>query len=190
MRAVAILTTTGNQYNRTDLSRWIRGTVVVLSVVWPTTILFMQCRATNVGAAPPPFEETEDIYQMEERHSMRPAKQHFITGAQRNKLKGEIAPRYDLVSPVGYRRVAVIYGVGAINHGERNWEKGMPASDVINHAVEHLRKYLDGDRTEDHPAKIAWAMFALMHYEERNPDVVDIPGARGKNLKIILEGLE
>jgi len=79
--------------------------------------------------------------------------------------------RYDLISPYGLRALAKIYCQGAKRHGDRNWEKGQPTSVVLNHAMEHLMKYMThyvGD-TEDHLAKVAWAMFALIHFRD-NPD--------------------
>jgi hypothetical protein len=88
----------------------------------------------------------------------------FSTGAVRSTDAD--AERYDLISPIGLRRLARVYAQGATKYGPRNWEKGMPVDVVLNHGLRHLNRYQAGDRTEDHLGKIAWAMFALMHYEE------------------------
>lgn len=97
----------------------------------------------------------------------------FPTGAQRS---GDAeSERYDLISPVGLRRLAETYAAGAVRHGERNWELGMPASALVNHALRHLNLWLAGDYSEDHLAHAAWNLFALMHFEECRPEMIDVP---------------
>jgi hypothetical protein len=76
---------------------------------------------------------------------------------------------------VALRRLAARYGLGATRHGDRNWEGGAPASDTANHALEHLFKWLSGDRSEDHLAAFTWGGFALMFYEENVPEMIDTP---------------
>jgi hypothetical protein len=44
---------------------------------------------------------------------------------------------------------------GAVRYGEDNWQKGIPIKDCLNHAIDHIYKYLSGDRTEDHLAHAA-----------------------------------
>ncbi len=101
----------------------------------------------------------------------------FHTGATRDTEEGTEREfeRYDLITPFGLRRVAVVYGKGAKYHGDRNWEKGLPASRCIRSALRHIFQYLSGMRDEDHLAHAVWNLLALMHYEERNPEVIDIP---------------
>lgn len=97
----------------------------------------------------------------------------FPTGAQRS---GDAqAERYDLITPIGLRRLAETYAEGAARHGERNWELGMPASALVNHALRHVNMWLTGDDTEDHLAHAAWNLMALMHFEETRPALIDIP---------------
>ena len=70
----------------------------------------------------------------------------FPTGAVRSSdAENE---RYDLISPIGLRRLAETYAEGAARHGERNWEQGMPASALINHALRHINHWLAGDTTD------------------------------------------
>lgn len=83
--------------------------------------------------------------------------------------------RYDLLPSVALRRLAARYGLGAVRHGDRNWEGGMPASDTANHALDHFFRWLSGDRSEDHLAAVAWGAFALMFYEEKRPEMIDTP---------------
>ena len=78
--------------------------------------------------------------------------QTFDTGAKRSSRM----PRYDLIPKVAIDRLAERftghYGYqdipegGALKYGEGNWEKGLPTSDVINHAINHLTRYQDAFR--------------------------------------------
>lgn len=97
----------------------------------------------------------------------------FKTGAVRDNIGGA---RFDLIDPYGLERLAWVCGDGARAHGERNWELGMPTSDIMNHAMKHLNDYMAGARDEDYPAKIAWAMFAIMRMEEVEPHFCNLPG--------------
>lgn len=93
--------------------------------------------------------------------------QKFSTGAVRSRdREGE---RYDLISPIGLRRLARTCHEGAIKYSDFSWERGMPIHDILNHAIAHLYQYLSGDRSEDHLAHTAWNCFAAMHSEELWP---------------------
>ena len=93
----------------------------------------------------------------------------FATGAVRSADTQGV--RYDLISPVGLRRVAETCKEGAEKYSDFNWEKGMPIHDLLNHAIPHIYKYLSGDRTEDHLAHAAWNLMAAMHSEELWPEL-------------------
>lgn len=98
----------------------------------------------------------------------------FESGAERGTDAD--GTRYDLISPVGLTRLAETYAEGAKKHGDRNWEHGMPASDLLNHVVNHIYRWLAGDVSADHMAHAAWGLFAVMHFEELLPEMIDIPG--------------
>jgi len=83
--------------------------------------------------------------------------------------------RYDLITPIGLRRLARVYAKGAQRYGARNWEKGIPASNLINHALRHITLYLLGDTSEDHVVHAAWNLLAVAHFEETDPSLIDIP---------------
>lgn len=100
-------------------------------------------------------------------------RQEFQTGAIR-EMQGKVG-RYDLISPIGLRRLARWYQLGAEKYADRNWEKGVPISSCINSAFRHLIKYMLGMDDEDHLAAIAWNIFAVMHFEEVMPQMQDIP---------------
>jgi hypothetical protein len=82
--------------------------------------------------------------------------------------------RYDLISPVGLRRLAARYAMGAERYGDHNYLKGIPASNIVNHLMAHLENYRAGRRDDDHLAAIAWGAFTLMHYEETRPHLMDL----------------
>jgi hypothetical protein len=86
--------------------------------------------------------------------------------------------RFDLITPIGLRRLAETCAEGAAKYGDRNWEQGFPASSLMNHALRHLNLWLAGDASEDHLAHAAWNVLALMHFEERRPELVDVPSRK------------
>jgi hypothetical protein len=88
----------------------------------------------------------------------------FDTGAKRDAATGK--GRYDLISPLALRRLAVLLEKGAVKYDARNWEKGMPLSVFFDCAVRHLYKHLAGMRDEDHLAAAMWNVQAIMHFEE------------------------
>jgi hypothetical protein len=91
----------------------------------------------------------------------------YDTGAVRSADREKL--RYDLISPIGLRRVAETCHEGAVKYSDFNWEKGMPVGDLANHAIAHLFAYLSGDRSEDHLAHAAWNCMAACHSEELWP---------------------
>lgn len=88
----------------------------------------------------------------------------YASGATRSSDADGFA--YDLFSPYALEAISKRYRLGANTHGARNWEKGMPEDVIINHAWAHMVKYMKGDRSEDHPAAIAWGMCALIHFRD------------------------
>ena len=86
--------------------------------------------------------------------------------------------RFDLITPIGLRRLAETCAEGARKYGDRNWEKGMPATVLLNHAIRHIYLYLAGNRDEDHLAHAAWNILGVCHFEEVMPEMIDIPARR------------
>lgn len=91
----------------------------------------------------------------------------FATGAVRGSDAHQ--ERWDLISPIGLRRVARTCAEGAAKYGDFNWERGMPVHDLLNHALRHLYLYLTGDRSEDHLGHAGWNVLAACHSEELWP---------------------
>jgi hypothetical protein len=93
----------------------------------------------------------------------------FETGAVRSGEANTVM--YQLISPIGMRRLAETMKEGFDKYGAYNWERGMPIGDILNHALRHIFIYLSGDRSEDHLAHAAWNLFASMHMEETHPSL-------------------
>lgn len=93
----------------------------------------------------------------------------FSTGAVRSADRA--LQRYDLISPIGLRRLAETCHEGAVRYSDFNWEKGMAVSEMLNHAISHIYSYASGDRSEDHLAHAAWNIFGAMHSEEMWPEL-------------------
>lgn len=95
----------------------------------------------------------------------------FDSGAK----SSEEAPRYDLLEGAFLHRVCRRMAQGAASHGERNYRQGASdplfIRDRINHLMEHARKLLDGDRSEDHLGAIGanCNMLAFLIPEHETP---------------------
>lgn len=104
------------------------------------------------------------------------ARADYTTGATREPSTGK--GRYDLISPIALMRLARHYENGAIKYTDRNWEKGIPISRCIDSAMRHLTQYMAGWNNEDHLAAVMWNIAAIMHFEELNPDMQDVPSRK------------
>lgn len=68
--------------------------------------------------------------------------------------------------------------VEGLRYGRDNWKKGVGDQEFqeerLEHALLHLIKWKEGDRTEDHLAKVAWFCVTQMELErlENEEDVV------------------
>ena len=127
-----------------------------------------------------PFPQPDDSEDDDEEDVMRLAGDSLLktgitakfgTGAVRSDTVEEF--RYDLVSPIGLREVARACAEGAEKYGDWNWEKGMPANDLLNHAIAHIYGFLSGDRSEPHLGHAAWNLLAAIHSHELWPHLND-----------------
>jgi hypothetical protein len=57
---------------------------------------------------------------------------------------------------------------GATRHGEKNWTKGMPVDHCINHAFNHMAKFMEGDTAEEHLAHAMCNLAMAIHFLEQN----------------------
>jgi hypothetical protein len=107
---------------------------------------------------------------------MTQERREYDTGAVRSADCEQT--RYDLISPIGLRRLAETYAEGADKFGAFNWENGMPVTDLLNHGIAHIYKFLSGDRSEDHLAHAAWNLLGAIHSMEQWPHLNE-PWLRG-----------
>lgn len=86
------------------------------------------------------------------------------SGAVRDSQEGK--GRYDLISPIALRELALVCERGAIHYAPRNWEKGMPVSRFISSALRHLQQALERREDEPHLAHAMWNCMAAIHTVE------------------------
>ncbi len=91
------------------------------------------------------------------------------SGAVRDRAKGK--GRYDLITPLGLKRLAIHYENGAVKYEDRNWEKGFPLSWFLDSMDRHVNAYLEcrvlgEEPKEDHLAAVAWNTLGFIHTEE------------------------
>jgi len=107
-------------------------------------------------------------------------RQRFETGSERQSLDDV---RYDLISPIGLKRLAQTYAEGARKYTDRNWEKGQPFGVLLNHAIDHINDFIAqqlglgedlGISDEDHLAHAVWNLFAIMHFQATKPEMNDL----------------
>lgn len=89
--------------------------------------------------------------------------------------------RYDLITPIGLRRLAETYAEGAKKYTDWNWLKGFKSSCLLNHALRHINLWAAGDTTEDHLGHATWNLMTLMHFEETRPELIDNPLRKVEN---------
>lgn len=100
-------------------------------------------------------------------------RREFESGAVRDMEVGK--GRCDLLPACAILRLARHYEAGAIKYEDRNWEKGMPISVMMDSAMRHMLKYLNGDTDEDHLVAAAWNIMGAMWMEEKKPEMQDLP---------------
>lgn len=109
----------------------------------------------------------------------------YSSGAQRDNSEGK--GRFDLIPFQSMMRLARHYEAGAKKYSDRNWEKGMNISRYCDAAMRHLVKYIAGWNDEDHLAAVAWNVFAIMHHENKFPELQDLPEWNGRKSMYIVE---
>ena len=54
---------------------------------------------------------------------------------------------------------------GTVKFGERNWEKGIPECNLVNHALYHLFRLHAGDQSEHHLSHLVWNVITIIHFQ-------------------------
>ncbi len=83
--------------------------------------------------------------------------------------------RIDLVPWEAVRELAIHCGEGAKKYGERNCEKGIPISSLIDSGFRHLSKYMQGAKDEPHLRAAFWNIAFAIWTELNKPELQDIP---------------
>src|SRR6185437_4996051 len=100
----------------------------------------------------------------------------FSSGAVRSSKK----PRYDLIGSYFLKRIADVWEKGLVKYGEGNWKLGVndPGwnKDLPNHIIEHMYRWLEGDRSEDHLANMCCNIQMLMYKEYLDATKTDDSG--------------
>ena len=83
--------------------------------------------------------------------------------------------RMDLLPMCALIRVSKHMEDANTHYPERNWEQGLPMHTMIDSALRHLAKYVDGWTDEDHLCAAATNLLMAMWTEEKRPAMQDIP---------------
>lgn len=67
---------------------------------------------------------------------------------------------------------------GDKRYGIDNWRKGLPVSNLINHAMDHISKALEGDSSEPHIQHAIWNLGKVLWMAKNKPELVDVPMIR------------
>ena len=100
-------------------------------------------------------------------------RREFPTGAVRDMAEGK--GRYDLLPWEAIHELALHCEQGALKYGERNCEKGIPISSLIDSAFRHLSKYMQGADDEPHLRAALWNIAFAIWMEKNRPEMQDIP---------------
>ena len=97
----------------------------------------------------------------------------FSTGAQRDMHSGK--GRMDLLPWAAIIEVSKHCEAGAFKYGVHNVDKGIPTSSLLDSAMRHAAKYLDGQEDEDHLLAAAWNLLWAIEMRCKKPECVDTP---------------
>ena len=82
--------------------------------------------------------------------------------------------RMDLIPWCAVLRVSKHMEDALTHYPERNWEKGLPIHSMLDSALRHIAKYMDGQMDEDHLCAATTNLLMAMWTEEKMPSMMDI----------------
>ena len=97
----------------------------------------------------------------------------FPTGSVRDMHTGK--GRMDLLPSAAIMEVSKHCEAGALKYGEHNVDKGLPTHSLLDSAIRHAAKYLDGWTDEPHLVAAAWNLLWAIEMEIKHPECVDTP---------------
>lgn len=100
----------------------------------------------------------------------------FSTGAVRDMHEGK--GRMDLLPWAAIIEVSKHCENGAKKYGEHNVNRVIPTHSLLDSAMRHAAKYLDGQNDEDHLLAAAWNLLRAVEMRCKNPECVDTPWSK------------
>lgn len=104
-------------------------------------------------------------------------RREFASGAVRDMQTGK--GRMDLLPWGAIMELSRHCEDGALKYGERNIDKTLPMSSLLDSALRHLSKYMEGLDDEPHLRAAFWNIAWALQFEIMHPEVQDIPNRRG-----------
>ena len=106
-------------------------------------------------------------------------KKYYTTTTARALRYNENKLRYDLAPAIAQREYAKVWTMGANKYEPRNWEKGMPYSEVIASAMRHLEAIRLGEEIDPesgllHAAHLMCNAAILTEFHFTHPEFNDI----------------
>lgn len=122
--------------------------------------------------------ECAEKYNQEKRILDSGERTTFSTGAVRDMHSGK--GRMDLLPWAAIIEVSKHCEAGALKYGTHNVDKGIPTSSLMDSAMRHAAKYLDGQEDEDHLLAAAWNLLWAVQMRCKNPECVDTPWSKDR----------
>lgn len=97
----------------------------------------------------------------------------FDSGAVRDIQVGK--GRMDLLPWAAIMVVSQHCELGARKYGEHNVDKGIPTHSLLDSAMRHAAKYLDGQDDEPHLVAAAWNLLWALQMHLKHRECVDTP---------------
>lgn len=97
---------------------------------------------------------------------------YICTGPPEGAKTEKLGLGLDQIPLISLEKIGKIFLEGEKKYGRNNWRRGASDEEYKrerwNHAERHLRLYNEGDRSEDHLAKVAWYAITTIwiDYEE------------------------
>lgn len=101
----------------------------------------------------------------------------FESGAVRDDATGK--GRFDLLPWGAIHALAKHSERGALHYGERNVDKGINQSSLIDSGLRHICLYIQGDREPFHLVAALWNIAWAVEQELKRPQLVDLPERSG-----------
>lgn len=101
-----------------------------------------------------------------------PQRTTFSTGAERGIDKQS---RLALIPLEALEAMGEALAEGEVKYGRDNWIKGIPMTNLLEHAIRHCYAYLRGHTTENDIGHALWNLMAAAYFMKNRPDLDDRP---------------